>query len=138
MNKCQAKVKKTFSGMVWGTKKIWENCPNDAKGEGNFCEVHGCFDCSLKSAEDCLECEGIRLCLNCRTKRLFKKDKERKEWIEKEAKRRKLFDESRKTFEKVKEQERLKKEKEEAEKKRLAEELEERERERDKLKRLPD
>ena len=129
MNKCQAKVKKTVPGKIWGITEKLENCPNDAKGEGEFCEAHGCFDCSSKPVETCLEYKGVKLCLGCQASRVFKEKKE-------EERKNKIVKEAQKAF--AKDRERLRKETEEKERLRKETEEEERERERDKLKGLPD
>ncbi|CAI2182640.1 621_t:CDS:1, partial [Funneliformis geosporum] len=123
MSKCQAKVEKTVPRSIWGVTKKMENCPKDAKGEGFFCEVHGCFDCSCKPVGNCSEYEGVKLCLVCQGKREFKKkaEEERKKKIieedrkafrkeQKEAEEKEAF---RKKKEELEEQERLRKEAEE-------------------------
>src|SRR4051794_3231897 len=147
MSKCQAKVEKTVPSSIWGVTKKLENCPNDAKGEGIFCEVHGCFDCSLKSVKVCSEYEGAKLCLSCRGSRVIKKhaDEERKNKIAKEGYKAFRREEKERLRKEAEEKERLRKEAEEKERLRKeAEEKErlqrerERERERDKLKGLPD
>src|SRR5215204_4781895 len=109
MKKCEAKVNGISPGLVWGTKKIEKDCPKNAKGEGNFCEVHGCFDCSLKSVETCSEYEGVKLCLACLGKRGFKKNEEKE-------RKKKIIEEARKAFKKQKEEEKERLQKE-AEKK---------------------
>jgi len=69
MKRCQAKVKKIVPfkvfGTSWGTKEVSEQCPNNAKGLGDYCGEHGCFDCSLQPNENCSEYEGIKLCIIC-------------------------------------------------------------------------
>lgn len=100
MKKCQAKgVRRVVPGILWGTKEVFGDCPNDAKGTGDYCEEHGCFDCSLKSAKDCLEFERTKLCIECRIKRIFKAKKDFEE------SKKKLAEEVRKRAE----EERLKK-----------------------------
>ena len=106
MSKCQAKVEKTVPRPIWVVTKKMENCPNDAKGEGFFCEVHGCFGCSRKSMEFCSEYEGVKLCMSCRGKREFEKKAE-------EERKNEIIEKGRKAFRKKKEaeeKERLRKE----------------------------
>jgi hypothetical protein len=82
---CQGKNEKIIPGGFFSKdKKVLEECLNEAKGSGNYCEIHGCFDCSLKPVEACSEHDGVKLCLICTAKRVFKKsqekEKQKKEW----------------------------------------------------------
>jgi hypothetical protein len=76
MSKCEAKVKKIVPRrFFWGTSEVFEECPNDAKGLGRYCEEHGCFDCSLRPKEFCSKFGEVDLCLVCRGRRIIDKEK---------------------------------------------------------------